>query len=449
MTWPYLIVDTPRAGELGHRFVVPPSVLDEAEVARVAGRASREGRGEDFVSVTRNVVQRLGGGAVRNGPETLILAGIDVGRLDDRAIGRLKSSLESLWPRVDNLVEDFAQGSYPTRDTLAHAAELEDWKDELCRDDKLPAFVKPSSKPRTRLPIAVILPGAILALMTLVLIMFARRRLESVPPPRSARPSIQETQRLRGTLEELANRWNCGPEDVARSLQRATNWDKRDKPQKFDEFLISAGSEDRVLQISGELSQGTPGACFGFIEKDHPAEAEVLRGLLHAGGDGPTLRLRRSLFESWEAFKQVRGTSQEVADLLEMADVSPSGFRKTIGFLRKISVPAGLGSGFSAPSTPIFDRQDVLIVDLIETIFRDGPSQGLSDAFEQSNALDVLKPSSLSDKLAQLASRANSIREAEDHELKDVLVKITREEVKASFQSLGKFLECVGRLSAR
>jgi hypothetical protein len=276
--------------------------------------------------------------------------------------------------------------------------------------------------------------------------MLALRKFNQPPPPPPPSPLNSESVRLRSNLQELADRWECSPEIVAISLKRATDWDTRNPHLELDEFLMSTASDNSLIRRIRDLVQRSPGACLAFIETDHPAQV-TLRDLLGAGGEDQARKLRQSLFECWQAFEKVRNTPREVADLVEEADVSSKGFGRTISFLRNRTVTTGRDNGFTVPTTPIFDRQDVLIVELIEGIFRDGAAQGLSDALEQSQSVEILSQPNLTEKLRRLATRKENIYDAVVEEGKNVVWKVG-EKPKSYYQSLGAFLKCLEQITS-
>src|SRR5207244_354700 len=92
----------------------------------------------DYLSVKRNVEQRLAGGSVRDGSEMIILAGVDVGKLSDERVESLRSSLERLWPEVDQVMRRIVQGTYHDRGTLVQIDLLREWVDRLDPKRSLP-----------------------------------------------------------------------------------------------------------------------------------------------------------------------------------------------------------------------------------------------------------------------------------------------------------------------
>jgi hypothetical protein len=75
-----------------------------------------------------------------------------------------------------------------------------------------------------------------------------------------------------------------------------------------------------------------------------------------------------------------------VGKVWERLDVEPSGFRRTIAFCGNMTLEPGLGDHFSDPVTPIFDRQDAMIIRLVDALLNEGADQGTAQAFAQADA---------------------------------------------------------------
>ena len=67
----FLIVETPRAGDFGHRFLVPPRIATNASSPRSVEDAARNPVGRCHVAVARSKPSnRLSSGSVRSGSES-------------------------------------------------------------------------------------------------------------------------------------------------------------------------------------------------------------------------------------------------------------------------------------------------------------------------------------------------------------------------------------------
>ncbi|WP_020476138.1 hypothetical protein [Zavarzinella formosa] len=102
MQGPLLIAETPNAGEIGHRYLVPAGVpLASSQAASLVDRLGGEGRlvGPSYLAIRRRAVQDY---SDRIGWETLQVAGVNTSQLSEdqrQAIfGRLEHWLEKLVP---------------------------------------------------------------------------------------------------------------------------------------------------------------------------------------------------------------------------------------------------------------------------------------------------------------------------------------------------------------
>jgi len=417
--------------------------MDETYVARIAAAASREPRGTDYLSVTREVEQRLASGSVRRSPETIILTGIDVERLG-QDVDHLLASLKDLWPEVDRQVATIISGEWPpSRGTLIAAQLLDQWMCRLDPKDQLPVVDDAPSDRRTRNSLA--LPAVALLILALVAVLWMLRG--DAPKPRNpilpsgSGPSPAQVSK---TLERLAKRWACDTNDLTRSLQRAINWDRIDALVSPDSISIAIASDEVLQRKIEDLVEGSAQSCLGFIESERSAESEVLRDLLGNGDEDDARRLRSSLFEFWGSFVQLQEKAQGVADELGKEKGSSNGFARTIAFLGRKRLDAGIGSGFAKPATPIMDRQDLMIVSLIEQLFREGSDHGLSDALQQSRAIEVLDPSKLAEKLRALGKRRHDIQNAMKSEPFFIIGNGT---VKSCYDLLGQCFDQLGQLA--
>jgi hypothetical protein len=101
----FFVAETPRAGESGHRFILPPGCSEGSSLAAEFCRnAVKYGAGKNFVGVKQPVVRHLPNGAVRRGVETLVLVGVDYPRLDNDQKQHLKTVLTRRLADLETLV---------------------------------------------------------------------------------------------------------------------------------------------------------------------------------------------------------------------------------------------------------------------------------------------------------------------------------------------------------
>ncbi|MCK4838836.1 MAG: hypothetical protein KAS94_08525 [Desulfobulbaceae bacterium] len=124
---PYLLAETPRGGPFGHRFIIPPDpTLLSTDVEAYFQRAAL-GQGNNFISVNHQVQQHLPNGAVREGAETLLLAGVEINDLSDEQVTQLKQTLNKLLPDLAKLVSKRINWEEAGQQTLIIRDELGDW----------------------------------------------------------------------------------------------------------------------------------------------------------------------------------------------------------------------------------------------------------------------------------------------------------------------------------
>ena len=105
MTGLSLIVETPCAGDSGHRFLSSSPDLSESEVTRIVTEANRIPVGPTYISVSREARQMLKNATVREGTERIILNGVDVGTLTPSDINSVEADLTDLFSPLRALAE--------------------------------------------------------------------------------------------------------------------------------------------------------------------------------------------------------------------------------------------------------------------------------------------------------------------------------------------------------
>jgi hypothetical protein len=128
MAAPFLLAETPRGGPFGHRFVIPPDIpLLSTDVEEYFQRASL-GEGNNFIAVNHQVSQHLPNGAVREGAETLLLAGVEIRGMSDKQVKRIRQALNKRLPDLAELVTSRINWEEAGQQkTLIIRDELADW----------------------------------------------------------------------------------------------------------------------------------------------------------------------------------------------------------------------------------------------------------------------------------------------------------------------------------
>ena len=123
----FLIVETPRGGPFGHRFIMPPeSSLAHEEVELLFQKAS-QGHMDGFLAVQHMVEQHLPNGSIREGPETLLLTGIKASALEQYQIKTVTDILCQKLVELDRLVTRTINWEEVGNSTIIVRRELLDW----------------------------------------------------------------------------------------------------------------------------------------------------------------------------------------------------------------------------------------------------------------------------------------------------------------------------------
>lgn len=173
-----LLAETPRGGPFGHRFIIPPGThLRPSDVEAYFQRAAL-GQGSDFIAVNHQVVQHLPNGAVRQGAETLLLAGLEVKALSNAQAKQIRQGLNKLLPDLEKLVTEMINWEATGPQTLIVRAELADWlppdiTGTLARPvGPIKGSTSPDSRQSSKSERSAIILGALLALAVGVIILF-------------------------------------------------------------------------------------------------------------------------------------------------------------------------------------------------------------------------------------------------------------------------------------
>jgi len=129
---PILLIETPRAGIFGHRFLV--SNIDRLGGLSPAAFMSRSAlcrEGNDYLSVSAPVSQELPGGSIRSGPETLLIAGIRKKRLKENEYTATQKWLTAHLQLVDEIIASLPDNRTAGSSTILAAPLLSSWEEEL------------------------------------------------------------------------------------------------------------------------------------------------------------------------------------------------------------------------------------------------------------------------------------------------------------------------------
>jgi hypothetical protein len=131
-----LYAETPRAGQYGHRFLVPKGVsVSESEVV-AAFSSTKEGVsfGQDHIAVGRKVKQLSLGGTTRDGLEVIVLTGLNAATLPDCLFNQLVEVLRRHSLSLESLVLTGIDWSKVIQDAIIiPSSDMRDWLSELDR----------------------------------------------------------------------------------------------------------------------------------------------------------------------------------------------------------------------------------------------------------------------------------------------------------------------------
>ena len=207
---------------------------------------------------------------------------------------------------------------------------------------------------------------------------------ENTPAGSSKSKTMQDEQRqIEKSLTELSKDWGRDPETLSKSIGIAVGWDRgpRNKAE-----LISRMSSDSIFREQVEAFQKAPtkrGTWTCFLKTERPSEATVIEEIVADGGKKRALALRERLFSFYTESSNLRNRSQDslqraIAPEQNQADPGgaskgadpkdvPQNSGRAFGeLIKKIHdfkpSESGFGAHFAQPSTPVFDRQDAMII---------------------------------------------------------------------------------------
>ncbi|GEM_PF-3554314 len=128
-----LFSETPRAGKLGHRFLLPPHLAaTESEIAAYLRVVSSDVViGQNFMAMGRSVPQHNGTGVVRLGREIIVIAGVDVQRLSEQRVAEFRSLLQKHLCSLEDLVlAGIDWNQLGQAGVIIRRQEMETWLDE-------------------------------------------------------------------------------------------------------------------------------------------------------------------------------------------------------------------------------------------------------------------------------------------------------------------------------
>lgn len=385
-----LFAETPRAGDLGHRFLVAgKDQTPERQIAEYLKSVDKDvSFGANFIGVARSV-QQHSGIAVRTGREIIVLAGVDVSRIPRSSRDKVLTLLRDLLDRLERLVLNGVDWSrLPRADLVVRNPELSRWLDEI-ENLALPEVAwfqgprplapaefsdsiadhdgvgelisrKPSicPMPRRLIPLWLVLVlslGMILLAAGMWFIVLPRR---GAGDSRTHREPDNQLGVSESALSELAIDWDCSPEKITRSLLRAANWDRR---REANSMRLDTGLKDVEVRLLFEKVASKNGVERLLVAVAINSEPEF-RQYAQSHTSRPVAasrHMRKWLYDAWMKWERLSGSVASVRE--ELDRVEGNDLTRMMVVIAQLQPDVGLGDEFREPDTPLFDRQDVMI----------------------------------------------------------------------------------------
>jgi len=453
MSGPLLIIETPRAGDYGHRFVTSSASLSESEIARIADEANRNPLGQTYISVARQTRQVLRNGTVRQGTERIILEGIDAAQLAQSQLDGLNHALAGLFPLVENLAQtiDWKSGEM---NAVIVRPELRQWVARpefqglpLAKTSPISGPDDPRAAPpneRRSLRRASVLRSAVLlasiAIFAVVAGALFSRHSRRSPSTDAEQPAPELP--VTAAFDDLSRKWGCPPDELAIALLRAANWERRIEADnaKLDKIL----AEPEVQSLIETAVQAE--APDQFLLDPAVQRCDDIRRLLeHRRPCTPqnALALRRWLFQAWNNFSQLKNAASEASPHLQNTSYD-DGFVELLLKIPHVQLDIGTGDGFREPAAPIFDRQDDMICRVLVMIGRELNASGALETLMDEPAPSTDRATLLG--MLQTLHRArNGLRKALSESRKSVVDQLPIDAIEAvrdkAYPSLEQFLD--------
>lgn len=373
-----LFAETPRAGDLGHRFLVTgKDQSPERQIAEYLKSVDKDiSFGANFIGVARSV-QQHSGTAVRTGREIIVLAGVDVSRFPGPSRDRLLALLQEHLDRLEQLVlRGIDWSRLPHAELVVRSSELSQWLDEVRAlgipetewlggpRSLAPADAGSTSTRRVRVSRAVVGYVLLVALLLVVVAWFF-----GTPQSGADRSAAhQELERhFQGSkaaeseraIRELAAEWACSSDDVVRSLLRAANWDRR---RDADTLSLDTGlSDGEVRSLLDKVTSKTGVERLLVSPAVDPESRFREFAFPHRSSPVASSRHVRSwLYNAWGKWDRLRDSVANASKGLPVVEKTDDLARMMV-VVAQLQPDVGLGDGFHEPVTPLFDRQDVMI----------------------------------------------------------------------------------------
>jgi len=216
---PLLVIETPRCGQFGHKFLVSRRDCQEQALAGLVGLAAKNSTGKHFISVASEVQQKSGA-ALRKGTERIIITGIDTARMGQEKIKEIQGRLNELKPALESLLKNNAD-LWQGPSLVVYLHELEKWMEkkeyaDLPGADDFP----PPIKIKTPWKPSVLTFLAILGVIVICVIV-AKQFPEKKQKPVSSTPGEGQSVPVdKAIAEEIAVKWGLSEPGGSEKVQK-------------------------------------------------------------------------------------------------------------------------------------------------------------------------------------------------------------------------------------
>lgn len=375
----WLVIETPRAGDLGYRFLVSRVGLGESDLVRLVTESTRDPIGSNYISTWQEVAQTLNTKTVRFGAERIILYGVDTSSLAPEKLASVQNELRELFGPIETLTKSM-DWRKSARSVIVVLPELQQWIEkplfrELPFSDSslpisapLPCGASAGHQKRNRSSIFwIFLCSGLLAILAIFLVIFTWPH----PPgtPRGSSQSSLSQNAIVNDIEQLAKEWKCNQEDLGKSLLRAANWDRRNNTLHLNAIKDDQEVKKLVARIiAAKKESPTRGS---LVSPSLRNEDNFRNWVIDQNIKTPEQArvLREQLFTAYKHLKDLEIACERVDDDISDTKVHDP-FTKYIIEIPKDDSWERSSDDFVEPKTPLFDRQDAIVYDLLQRTSR-------------------------------------------------------------------------------
>ncbi len=461
---PFLIAETPRAGSLGFRWLVPFDTDGLEETLQAFVRWGKEQvPGRNFLAVSREVTQVAANEAVRQAPEVLVLVGVAVGKLEEGQEDRLRRALDEL---LVNDVEPLVTGdginwNVEGRDVFVVCPELSEWMERskfadlpTTPVDRGPLVIRAWHKwlTRKRLRVAgwAATAAATLFLLACLGVWFLPYLPRSPKPdPEVVSPSDDEFDRhkFRDALKILADRCGTDQEALVKDLQRAVDSGRTGDP--IDDLYRCEELRSELETCYRQRESAPAIDPYLFISKARTRHIGPFYG-----GNNPdlrqTLKVRTTLAELGQALSKLREELEGAP--LQWFSAKDRKFLKLLTFCRDHVLPKFPKNEYDQEvAGPFFAKSDEAVVMALLDVFSE--RSPLSDALPGEQLKAFYSGQAPYESLRAVSENRDQISRAITAEINDIhkdhwLEKDYRS-VEDAYRALGSFFKTVADVMSR